>query len=62
MISVLLTKDKVTKRTLRFAEDIKDDEDKILGQIYVPKKTLNEIGYKEGDKLEVTLSVKKGEE
>ena len=60
MISVLLTEDKTTKRTIRFAEDVKEDEDKILGTIYVPKKTLNEIGYKEGDELEVTLSVKKG--
>lgn len=60
MISVLLTEDKTTKRTIRFAEDVKEDEDKILGTIYVPKKTLNEIGYQEGDELEVTLSVKKG--
>lgn len=59
-ISVLLTEDKTTKRTIRFAEDVNEDEDKILGQIYVPKKTLNEIGYTEGDQLEVTLSVKKG--
>jgi len=59
-ISVLLTEDKITKRTVRFAEDIKEDEEKILGQIYVPKKTLNEIGYEKGDELEVTLSVKKG--
>lgn len=59
-ISVLLTEDKTTKRTIRFAEDVNEDEDKILGTIYVPKKTLNEIGYKAGDELEVTLSVKKG--
>lgn len=59
-ISVFLSEDKKTKRTIRFSEDIKEYEDKILGQIYVPKKTLNEIGYKEGDELEVTLSVKKG--
>lgn len=59
-ISVLLTEDKVTKRTIRFLEDFNEDEDKILGTIYVPKKTLNKIGYQEGDELEVTLSVKKG--
>lgn len=58
-ISVLLTEDKVTKRTIRFAEDIKEDEDKILGTIYVPKATLDKIGYEKGDKLEVTLSIKK---
>lgn len=59
-ISVLLSEDKVTKRTLRFAEDVKEDEDKILGTIYVPKNTLEKIGYTKGDELEVTLSVKKG--
>lgn len=60
MISVLLTEDKTTKRTIRFAEDVKEDKDKILGQIYVPKDTLDKIGYTKGDELEVTLSVKKG--
>lgn len=58
-ISVLLTEDKVTKRTIRFAEDIKEDEDKILGTVYVPKATLDKIGYEKGDELEVTLSIKK---
>lgn len=58
-ISVLLTEDKVTKRTVRFAEDIKEGEDKILGQIYVPKDTLDKIGYEKGNELEVTLSIKK---
>lgn len=49
--------EKDTKNTIRFAEVLDGPLDApSIGTLYVPKQTLKAIGYKEGDKLEVTLN------
>lgn len=58
--------EKDTKNTIRFKEVVGDDDLQVpaigtlyvpaIGTLYVPKTTLREIGYKQGDKLVVSLS------
>lgn len=50
--------EKDTKNTIRFKEVLEGPLDVAqIGTLYVPKGTLKALGYKEGGKLEVTLSV-----
>ena len=52
--------EKDTKNTIRFKEVLNGPLDVAkIGTVYVPKSTLAALGYQEGQKLEVTLSVKK---
>lgn len=52
--------EKDTKNTIRFKEVLNGPLDVAnIGTLYVPKMTLKVIGYKEGQKLEVTLDVQK---
>lgn len=55
---ILMKADKVTKGTVRFAEELGNELDSPqLPSVYVPKSTLAALGYKEGDTLGVTLTV-----
>ncbi len=59
-VSVCMRVQKSTKNTIRF-EEITPTEIAApkLGTIYVPKSTLNEIGWSEGKNIYVTLQVSK---
>lgn len=53
-MKVKFEKEKETKRTIRFKEI---GENPIIGMIYIPKQTLQDIGYKDGDTIVVDLTV-----
>ena len=49
--------EKATKNTIRFAEILASELDAPkIGTIYVPKSTLGELGWKEGDALTIELA------
>ena len=49
--------EKATKNTIRFTEVLASELDAPkLGSIYVPKSTLGELGWKEGDTLTIEIS------
>ena len=50
--------DKETKNTIRFAEVTQGEEEPKVGMIYVPKGTLAEIKWVDGDKIVIGLSAK----
>lgn len=47
---------KETKNTFRFQE--KGEDNLIIGPLYVQKTALAELGYKDGDEIEVTIAIK----
>ena len=50
--------EKITKTTIRFAEVTESEYSApVIGTIYVPKATLGAIGYGDGKKLVMTLTV-----
>ena len=49
--------EKATKNTIRFAEVLASELDAPkVGTIYIPKSTLGEIGWKEGDTLTIEIN------
>ena len=49
--------EKATKNTIRFAEVLENELDAPkIGSIYIPKSTLGELKWKEGDTLTIELS------
>lgn len=58
-LKVQFDHERETKRTNRFAE-VGDDEDQSVRTLYVQKDALADIGYTDGDGLEVTIKVRKG--
>lgn len=52
-MTVIMYEEKQTKNTVRFTED---SETPKLGTIYVPKTTLQELGYKSGMALHVAMA------
>lgn len=59
-MTIRMTMEKATKNTIRFVEVLASELDAPkLGTIYVPKSTLGEIGWKEGDTLEIAVDVVK---
>lgn len=58
-MKVKFTMEKATKNTIRFAEVLESElAAPKIGSVYIPKSTLGEIGWKEGDSLEITVEVK----
>lgn len=59
-MTISMNMDKETKNTIRFTEILKskDDEAKV-GTIYVPKATLEAIGWKDGKALKLTVTAAK---
>lgn len=54
--------EKATKNTIRFAEVLESElAAPVIGSIYIPKSTLGQIGWKEGQRLvlEVEVEVRK---
>ena len=57
-MKVMFTMEKATKNTIRFTEVLASELDAPkIGTIYVPKSTLGAIGWKEGKKVTVEISV-----
>lgn len=55
---VVFTMEKATKNTIRFEEVLESElTAPKVGSVYVPKATLGEIGWKEGDVLTIDISV-----
>jgi len=58
----VFTAEKATKNTVRFQEVLESEfSAPTIGTIYVPKATLGALGYSEGKKLVVTVTVEGGE-
>jgi hypothetical protein len=50
--------EKATKNTIRFEEVLENELDAPkIGSIYIPKSTLGELGWKEGDMLTIELGL-----
>lgn len=59
-MTIVLKMEKATKNTIRFEEVLESElSAPKVGTIYVPKSTLGEIGWKEGDTLEISIGVAK---
>lgn len=57
-IDITFEIEKDTKNTIRFKEVLKGPLDPpIIGTLYVPKMTLSGLGFKEDQKLKVTLTI-----
>jgi len=49
--------EKATKNTIRFAEVLENELDApTIGNIYIPKATLGQIGWKEGMKITIDVN------
>ena len=56
-MTVKFEMEKATKNTIRFAEILASELDAPkIGSIYIPKATLGELGWKEGDTLTIEIS------
>ena len=56
-MKVTFTMEKATKNTIRFEEILESElAAPKIGSIYVPKATLGELGWKEGDTLTIEIS------
>ncbi len=59
-MTITLRMEKATKNTIRFEEVLESElSAPKVGTVYVPKSTLGEIGWKEGDTLEISIGVAK---
>jgi hypothetical protein len=51
--------EKATKNTIRFEEVLENELDAPkIGSIYIPKSTLGELGWKEGNEITIELGLK----
>lgn len=58
-MEITLKMEKATKNTIRFEEILESELDAPkLGNIYIPKSTLAEIGWKEGNTITISMEVK----
>ncbi len=56
-MKVTFTMEKATKNTIRFEEVLESElAAPKIGSIYIPKSTLGELGWKEGDQITIELS------
>ena len=52
--------DRVTKNTVRFEEQLEGElASPTIGTVYVPKSTLGQLGYQDGDTLVVVLALER---
>lgn len=57
-VTVTLVPEKVTKNTVRFTEQLESEfTAPTIGTIYIPKATLGQLGYANGDNLVLTLAI-----
>lgn len=59
-VTVSFKEGKITKNTIKFDEVLKDKTLDVakVGNIYIQKSTLKEIGWEPGKEIEVSISVK----
>lgn len=57
-MKVTLTMEKVTKNTIKFAEILPEEGFPApkIGSMYIPKSTLGELGWKEGENISIEIS------
>lgn len=59
-MKVAFEMEKATKNTIRFTETLASELDAPkIGSVYIPKSTLGELGWKEGDKLTISVEIEK---
>lgn len=59
-MKVTFTMEKATKNTIRFTEVLASELDAPkIGTLYIPKSTLGELKWADGDKISIELSVEK---
>ena len=57
-MKVTFTMEKATKNTIRFAEVLESElAAPKIGSVYIPKSTLGELGWKEGDAVTMEISL-----
>lgn len=57
-VTVTLVPEKVTKNTVRFTEQLESEfAAPTIGTIYIPKATLGQLGYSNGNNLVLTLAI-----
>jgi hypothetical protein len=58
-MEVTMKMEKATKNTIKFEEVLESDfAAPKIGSIYIPKSTLGELGWKEGNTLTINIDVK----
>lgn len=58
-MEVIMKMGKATKNTIRFEEVLESElAAPKIGSIYIPKSTLGELGWKEGNTLTINIDVK----
>lgn len=58
-MEVTMKMEKATKNTIRFEEVLESElAAPKIGSIYIPKSTLGELGWKEGNTLTINIDVK----
>ena len=58
-VTVELIAEKPTKTTVRFKENVESEYvAPEIGTLYIPKATLGKLGYKEGDTIVLSVSIK----
>lgn len=56
-MTITLKMEKATKNTIRFEEILENELDvPKIGSIYIPKSTLKELEWKEGDTITINIS------
>jgi hypothetical protein len=56
-MQITMTMEKATKNTIKFTEVLESElSAPKIGTLYVPKSTLGELGWKEGEKLIVDIT------
>lgn len=57
-MTITMKMEKATKNTIRFEEVLESElQAPKLGSIYVPKSTLGELGWKEGEALTINIDL-----
>lgn len=56
-MKVEFMKEKETKNTIRFKEVVAGDLPPVIGTIYIPKQTLQDLEYRDGDAVVVELTI-----
>lgn len=60
MCKVKMAFNKETKGTVRFQEIVENGKDPIIGMLYMPKATLQIMGYEPGDGITIDVNLEKG--
>ena len=60
-MTIMMKMEKATKNTIRFEEILENELDAPkIGSIYIPKSTLGELKWTEGDVIAISINKKEG--